>query len=60
MIGKYGFSIDFTFNNNIIEGNTPICDYITGLSINDIRSLKNKNIIYMDQLTSPDGCYLLS
>lgn len=52
--------LSFTFDINILGGNKPIHDYITDLSTNDINSLRNKNIIYIDQITSPDGCYLLS
>ncbi|UZO07888.1 uncharacterized protein OCT59_028159 [Rhizophagus irregularis] len=60
LLNHYGFSINFTFDINILGGNTPIRDYMSDLSIADIQSLKAKNIIYMDQVVSSDGNYLLS
>ncbi|UZO00373.1 uncharacterized protein OCT59_011507 [Rhizophagus irregularis] len=60
LINHYGFSINFTFDINILGGNTPIRDYMSDLSTADIQSLKAKNIIYMDQVISSDGNYLLS
>lgn len=61
LINSYNFSIDYTFNTAIIGGSTPIRDYIKDLTImNDLKSLRKKNIIYMDQLVSPDGHYLLT
>uniref|UniRef100_U9TQZ6 Uncharacterized protein n=1 Tax=Rhizophagus irregularis (strain DAOM 181602 / DAOM 197198 / MUCL 43194) TaxID=747089 RepID=U9TQZ6_RHIID len=57
---NYGFSFNFTFDINILGGNTPIRDYMSDLTAADIQSLKAKNIIYMDQVMSSDGNYLLS
>jgi hypothetical protein len=47
-------------NTTISGGNTPILDYIQNPSSATTTSLKNKRIIFMDQLTSLDGSYLLS
>ncbi|PKK75311.1 hypothetical protein RhiirC2_736906, partial [Rhizophagus irregularis] len=59
LLSNYGFSFNFTFDINILGGNTPIRNYMSDLSAADIQSLKAKNIIYMDQITSSDGNYLL-
>ncbi|PKK64518.1 hypothetical protein RhiirC2_716220 [Rhizophagus irregularis] len=51
-----------TFNHDIL-GNTPIPairDYIPDLDHNDIKSLKNKNIMFMDQLTTANGYFLFN
>ncbi|CAG8664105.1 6190_t:CDS:2 [Rhizophagus irregularis] len=45
---------------NKIDGNTPIRDYLEHLSNEDLKSLKKKNIMFMDQITTPDGQYLLT
>lgn len=48
-----------TFNHDIL-GNTPIRDYVPDLDHNDIKSLKNKNIMFMDQLTTANGYFLFN
>lgn len=47
-------------NKYKIDGNTPIRDYLDNLSNEDLKSLKKKNIMFMDQITTPDGQYLLT
>jgi hypothetical protein len=59
LINQYRFNLDITFNSNTIGGTTPIHEYLPDLSLNDINSLKKKRIMFMDQLVSPDGNYLL-
>ncbi|CAB4377897.1 unnamed protein product [Rhizophagus irregularis] len=51
---------DLTVNYSIIGGHTPVVDYLPNLSSNDYKSLRNKRIMYLDQLVSPDGNYLLT
>jgi hypothetical protein len=60
LINQYHFNLDLTFDSNIIEGSTPIQEYLPNLSSTDINSLRKKRIMFMDQLVSPDGNYLLT
>lgn len=60
LLEQYQFHLDLTISYNIMGGHTPIVEYLPNLSSNDYKSLRNKNIIYMDQLTSDDGNYLLT
>jgi hypothetical protein len=60
LINQYHFNLDLTFDSNIIGGSTPIREYLPDLSLADINSLKKKRIMFMDQLVSPDGNYLLT
>jgi hypothetical protein len=55
------FNINFypIINTHITGGNTPIMLYIKNPTKHTLRSLKNKRIIFMDQITSLDGSYLL-
>jgi ribonuclease HI len=55
------FNINFypIINTQITGGNTPIMLYIKNPTIQTLRFLKNKCIIFMDQITSIDGSYLL-
>jgi hypothetical protein len=56
------FNINFhpIVKTQITGGNTPIMSYINNPSKHTIRSLKNKRIIFMDQITTLDGIYLLT
>jgi hypothetical protein len=60
LINQYIFHIDLTFQTVTLGGTTPIRDYIPSLSTNDITSLRAKRIMFMDQLVTPDGNYLLT
>jgi ribonuclease HI len=55
------FNINFypIINTQITGGNTPIILYIKNPTKQTLRSLQNKRIIFMDQITSIDGSYLL-
>ncbi|GES97165.1 hypothetical protein RCL_jg7043.t1 [Rhizophagus clarus] len=41
-------------------GSTPIHNYINNLTSNDIQSLCNKHILFIDQVVLSDGYYLLT
>jgi ribonuclease HI len=56
------FNINFhpILKTQITGENTPIMSYIENPTKTTLRSLKNKCIIFMDQITSLDGTYLLT
>ncbi|PKB99820.1 hypothetical protein RhiirA5_429120 [Rhizophagus irregularis] len=60
LLEQYQIHLDLTVSYGIIGGHTPIVDYLPDLSSNDYKSLRNKRIMYLDQLVSPDGNYLLT
>ncbi|CAB4391408.1 unnamed protein product [Rhizophagus irregularis] len=60
LLEQYQIHLDLTVNYSIIGGHTPVVDYLPNLSSNDYKSLRNKRIMYLDQLVSPDGNYLLT
>ncbi|CAB4424299.1 unnamed protein product [Rhizophagus irregularis] len=60
LIEQYQFHLDLTISYGITGGFTPIVDYLPDLSSKDYRSLRKKNIMYMDQLVTLDGNYLLT
>ncbi|CAB4376541.1 unnamed protein product [Rhizophagus irregularis] len=60
LISLYNFNINLTSQRTILGGNTPIRDYLPNLSNTELKSLRIKKIMYMDQLVSADGRYLLT
>ncbi|PKY36334.1 hypothetical protein RhiirB3_458700, partial [Rhizophagus irregularis] len=60
LLQQYQIHLDPTISYGIIGGHTPIVEYLPNLSSNDYKSLRNKRIMYIDQLVSADGNYLLT
>ncbi|PKK56972.1 hypothetical protein RhiirC2_798926 [Rhizophagus irregularis] len=60
LLEQYQIHLDLTVSYGIIEGHTPVVDYLPNLSSHDYKSLRNKRIMYLDQLVSSDGNYLLT
>ncbi|PKK57373.1 hypothetical protein RhiirC2_798155, partial [Rhizophagus irregularis] len=60
LLEQYQVHLDLTVSYGIIGGYTPIVDYLPNLSSHDYKSLRNKRIMYLDQLVSSDGNYLLT
>lgn len=60
LISNYNFHLDLTLDIMIKDGCTPICVYISNLFTSDLKSLRTKNIMFINQLVSSDGNYLLT
>ncbi|CAB4385830.1 unnamed protein product [Rhizophagus irregularis] len=60
LLEQYQIHLDLTVSYGIIGGHTLIVDYLPNLSSHDYKSLCNKRIMYLDQLVSSDGNYLLT
>ncbi|GBB98885.1 hypothetical protein RclHR1_03350016 [Rhizophagus clarus] len=60
LLNKYNFNFLPNFSLSTIGGSTPIHNYINNLTSNDIQSLCNKHILFIDQVVLSDGYYLLT
>ncbi|GBC10629.1 hypothetical protein RclHR1_00980006 [Rhizophagus clarus] len=60
LLNEYNFNFLPNFSLSTIGGSTPIRNYINNLTSNDIQSLRNKCILFINQLVSSDGYYLLT
>ncbi|GES93587.1 hypothetical protein GLOIN_2v1809167 [Rhizophagus clarus] len=60
LLNEYNFNFLPNFSLSAIGGSTPIHNYIDNLTTNDIQLLRNKRILFIDQVVSPDGYYLLT
>ncbi|EXX58599.1 hypothetical protein RirG_196470 [Rhizophagus irregularis DAOM 197198w] len=54
LLEQYQIHLDPTISYGIIGGHTPIVEYLLNLSSNDYKSLRNKRIMYLNQLVSAD------
>ncbi|GBC15331.2 ribonuclease H-like domain-containing protein [Rhizophagus irregularis DAOM 181602=DAOM 197198] len=60
LLEQYQIHLDPTISYGITGGHIPIVEYLPNLSSNDYKSLRNKRIMYLNQLVSTDGNYLLT
>ncbi|GBC18441.2 ribonuclease H-like domain-containing protein [Rhizophagus irregularis DAOM 181602=DAOM 197198] len=54
LLEQYQIHLDPTISYGITGGHIPIVEYLPNLSSNDYKSLRNKRIMYLNQLVSTD------
>lgn len=60
LLQEFNFQLEIKWHPPILGGHTPIRQYTPTLTEKDIKSLRKKRIMFMDQLCSLDGQYLLT